>query len=400
MPDERTLPTTKRYAPALRLHLLPRVVSYALVVVMLLLHAPGVDDPRLHYALAAFALAYPWLAQVWALRRADEPWVVNRLFVADGVNAGLGMAVFGFAPFPSLYLLGVTLGNTIAFGGVRDTLKEVVWVAASALAWWLLLGYRDAPAVRSVDVLAMSGFIAYILLLGYNTHVVARRLRSTTRQLREQTEALERASRTDPLTGAANRRHLYERMNTVSAPPWALILIDLDHFKSINDRHGHDAGDRTLCATVERLRAQFPPPDLVVRWGGEEFLVVVESPPAAELTRVLAQLLQAMSREPVPLADGRRLDVTCSAGAVRPAGGHADWGRWLALADLALYQAKAQGRNRACHLDVGALPAADSSDADLPQAAEQALATVLGAPPAGGAANEPFEQACAPLKSS
>src|SRR5690606_24131559 len=88
------------------------------------------------------------------------------------------------------------------------------------------------------------------------------------------------AARTDPLTGLPNRRHLIERMqyeqNGVERgrPPFSLLMADLDDFKTINDRHGHDAGDAVLCEVAQRLRDAVRKQDSVARWGGEEFLLL------------------------------------------------------------------------------------------------------------------------------
>ncbi len=335
-----------RYAAALRLHALPRVISYSLATVMLVLQGRVMSEATAQYVLAAYAMFYPWLVHAWAAQRADDRRTIPRLFVMDGINAGVGVAVFGFSPAASLYLVGVTLGNTIAYGGLRSFVREMLWIAAAAATTRLVLGPVDAVAPRAVELIALCGFVAYTLLLGFNSHVVAERLRRASRSVREQAQALERASRTDPLTGAANRRHLYERLRSVSNLPWALVLIDLDHFKRINDEYGHDAGDRVLCETVNRLARVFPPPDHVVRWGGEEFLVVIEHE-RPDLGRVLTDLLTCLRTEPMILADGTSLTVTCSCGAVLLAP-FADWSDALALADHALYQAKASGRDRAC----------------------------------------------------
>lgn len=362
-----------RYAALLRLHAVPRVISYALAATMLVLQGRVMSEATAQYVLAAYSLVYPWLAHAWAAQRADDRRTIPRLFVMDGINAGVGAAVFGFSPATSLYLVGVTLGHTIAYGGLRSFVREVLWIAAAAATTRVILGPVDAVAPRTVELIALGGFVAYTLLLGFNTHVVAERLRRASRSVREQAQALERASRTDPLTGAANRRHLYERLRTVSNPPWALVLIDLDHFKRINDEYGHDAGDRVLCETVSRLARAFPPPDHVVRWGGEEFLVVIEHE-RPDLARVLTDLLNCLRTEPMTLADGTSLTVTCSCGAVLLAP-FADWTDAVASADHALYRAKASGRDRACFPTAPPTPRAPAAPAEPPE-----LVTIHGNP--------------------
>lgn len=338
--------STPRYAAALRLHATPRVISYALAALMLILTANASLDGRPQYVLAAYASAYPWLAHAWALHNGDDRRTIPRLFAMDGINAGIGGVILGLAPIPSGYLLGVTLGNAVAFGGARAALVAAGWIIAGGMATFVLLGHQQVVIPRSAELIALTGFVVYVLLLGFNTHVVAERLRSASRNLRAQAAALERASLTDPLTGATNRRALYQRLRTVSDAPWALILVDLDHFKRINDQHGHDAGDRVLCETVERLQRIFPPPCQVVRWGGEEFLIVIENE-CESLDHHLRELLSTIKATPVRIDEQRFITVTCSCGAAVLR----EWQSWdnaLSISDQALYHAKTNGRDQAC----------------------------------------------------
>jgi diguanylate cyclase (GGDEF)-like protein len=130
----------------------------------------------------------------------------------------------------------------------------------------------------------------------------------------------------------------------------ALLLIDVDHFKRINDQHGHAVGDTVLVEIAQRLRDTLRVEDLTVRWGGEEFLVVVHGLPADQVETLAQRLLAAIGERPV--ASGHeRIDVTASIGfATFPLLPHRDalgWERAIDLVDRAMYLAKAHGRNRA-----------------------------------------------------
>ncbi|WP_373298242.1 GGDEF domain-containing protein [Nakamurella endophytica] len=108
-------------------------------------------------------------------------------------------------------------------------------------------------------------------------------------------EALRTQAVTDPLTGLVNRRVLDDRLGRILGPagpdqPTALLLADVDHFKAINDVHGHLAGDRCLAQVAQWLRQHTRPQDLICRWGGDEFVVLVQAPGAADVEAVESRL--------------------------------------------------------------------------------------------------------------
>jgi diguanylate cyclase (GGDEF)-like protein len=156
---------------------------------------------------------------------------------------------------------------------------------------------------------------------------------------------LVRLATTDALTGLPNRRDFMGRARLAAEEgrAGALLLIDADHFKRINDAFGHAAGDACLVAIAERLRAGLRPGDLVGRLGGEEFAAFLPGATRAETARVGAELCAAI---PVDAqAAGKRLAVTLSAGAALSQG-PTPLDRLMADADRALYEAKARGRAR------------------------------------------------------
>jgi diguanylate cyclase (GGDEF)-like protein len=208
-----------------------------------------------------------------------------------------------------------------------------------------------------------------VLLLGVALTLLMRRLRRSNRELQHTNQRLQLASECDALTGLANRRR-FQRLMAESAAGTpggglrgALLIVDIDHFKHINDRHGHAAGDAVLVELAARLRAALRDEDLVVRWGGEEFLVAALTLRAPELPALAERLLQAVGGQPVRHGDGG-IPVTASIGyAAFPLPPHGEplaWERAVDLVDTAMYLAKAHGRNRAYGLRAlpGALPAA------------------------------------------
>lgn len=160
-------------------------------------------------------------------------------------------------------------------------------------------------------------------------------------------EELIHLATTDPLTGCLNRSQLadilnsqiqmrerYERVSSI-------ILMDLDHFKTVNDRWGHIAGDQVLQEVVVRVRKRLRESDQLFRIGGEEFMLVLPETRQKDAENLAQQLLTNISA--APFAD--RIQVTASAGVTEVQKGES-WSTWLNRADQALYAAKHQGRNR------------------------------------------------------
>ncbi|WP_033343477.1 diguanylate cyclase [Catenuloplanes japonicus] len=148
----------------------------------------------------------------------------------------------------------------------------------------------------------------------------------------------------DHLTGLHNRRHLMAGLARLAGAggPLSVALIDIDHFKRINDRYGHAAGDTVLVRVADALRDAVRPGDLVARYGGEEFVLVLAGPEA--LPRVDA-LRELVATTPIEVGDGRTVTVTFSAGIAELTGGESP-DELLESADTALYAAKNAGRNR------------------------------------------------------
>ena len=168
-------------------------------------------------------------------------------------------------------------------------------------------------------------------------------------------------SRRDPLTGAFNRRHVQACIDAVASAcerdgaRAALALFDIDHFKRINDRHGHGVGDEVLVEVVRRIGRTVGADDLFARWGGEEFLLCVGDAGPGGIDDLARRLLACLADESVVTSAGP-VAVTASIGIVpfplRHAGRARSWADAVTVADAALYQAKASGRACAVRAEV------------------------------------------------
>jgi diguanylate cyclase (GGDEF)-like protein len=206
--------------------------------------------------------------------------------------------------------------------------------------------------------LRQQGWWLLALVFGMSFVVVGllyRKLRTTNRLLGEKNRELSIRSSRDPLTALYNRRFFQDFIGGVEIrgdrrrgddrTTEAMLLVDLDHFKEINDRHGHAAGDAVLVAVAQRLRET----DMIVRWGGEEFLVFVAAAQAGAVDEIALRIMHAVAARPF-VHRGTSIAITASVGfvpmPVPPRTDPLPWERAIALADMALYLAKVHGRNR------------------------------------------------------
>jgi diguanylate cyclase (GGDEF)-like protein len=308
--------------------------------------APGAltlahDHPSLHAELSAFHFEHP--AQVrYAYRWAPEEAAFTELGDARS-------AVFSRLPSGAHRLeLRAWLTQDPAVVATAEVLQVTV-LPAWHQTWW-----GRVAVLAGVLLLAYAIFALRSRQIRQQAQALAQQVRERTHQLSAAKDELERANEklqrladTDPLTGLANRRHLFE-----VAARWqdeghalAALLIDLDHFKRINDERGHAAGDAVLVDFAEVMRTTIEGHALCVRYGGEEFLILRRdsTQPAPE---VLADaLLQQIRRRRLDWVRGGALHYTASIGIARGTPGE-PIEILIRRADQALYRAKAAGRDR------------------------------------------------------
>ena len=167
----------------------------------------------------------------------------------------------------------------------------------------------------------------------------------------DQMEQLNRMSRIDPLTGSFNRRHLAQRGTELwqaweeSGQPFGLIVVDLDHFKRINDGFGHDAGDAVLRSVVRRMNRALRADDGVIRLGGEEFCLLIADATRASARQISRRVWKTLRSTPVQVAE-TTIPVTCSIGYAVVSPADRSYESVLQRADSGLYRAKDSGRDQ------------------------------------------------------
>jgi diguanylate cyclase (GGDEF)-like protein len=202
----------------------------------------------------------------------------------------------------------------------------VAWLLAAslmALRGWSRLRQRSNRQEREIDALT-----------------------ARTRQLRIEQEKLRRLATIDELTGVLNRRGLEQSLDDfeAAAQGMTLVMLDIDHFKHVNDRHGHDCGDEVLRRVTAVVASNLRASDVFGRWGGEEFLIACQGTRVRDAARVAEKLRERVQHSEINCSAGR-IRVTASFGvALAPPGAPA--ADALKRADAALYRAKAAGRNR------------------------------------------------------
>jgi diguanylate cyclase (GGDEF)-like protein len=303
-------------------------------------------------------------------------------------SADFRVATYGNLP-PGDYLLEVQGSNRSAAWSPHTLALPVSVLPAWWQTWWAralavagLVQWRTALLRRRQ--LALEGKV--------RERTAA--LEALSHELQLKSAALEASSLTDPLTGLHNRRFIEQHLETdvVQAvrqhedhrrrgaplpdnPDIVFFLIDIDHFKQVNDQHGHAAGDAVLVQMRQRLQLAFRQADYLVRWGGEEFLIAARATSRTQAPELAERARAAVADTPFVLDDGTLLRKTCSVGfaAFPPS---PDWPAamtWPAvvdLADAALYAVKRGGRNGW----LGVVQAGADSAAALQEAAAQPLA--------------------------
>ena len=206
---------------------------------------------------------------------------------------------------------------------------------------------------------------AVIVMAGVFMFMLYRRVRKANEKLHEANKKLEFHSVRDPLTGLYNRRSFLELMKQRApsaghgrredANTDGLMILDIDHFKNINDTLGHAGGDAVLVEIAKRLRSTVRDSDMVMRWGGEEFLVFSPKASANQLKNLAHRILKVIGETPVDV-NGKSLPVTLTGGFLAlPFSGlseeECNWEKAMQIADMALYLGKVNGRNRAYGLN-------------------------------------------------
>ena len=326
------------------------VLVFAALTIVRFLHRPPDAD---HAARRMAWLRYHWAIVVVSTAIWGELfcWVI----LDPGFGRAQTAALLGTLGLATAFAHGFAMRRGFAFTGIA-----LLYLPGLLLLW------RD-PANRSSAVV-MTIYLVYVVVSTFRSNAEYNLRLDLDQQLRDQRDLFAQRSLIDPLTELANRRHFAEVLSEActhahgSAEPLTLLLLDLDHFKKINDTHGHAIGDACLIAFAGRIRGAFGgADDLVARLGGEEFGVVLMGQDEAKACARAQHFRDDLMGHPIAV-EGIVLAVTASMGIAEFDGArHRDPDDLYRAADRAVYRAKAEGRNRVCAENAG--PALQESPA-------------------------------------
>ncbi len=303
-------------------------------------------------AMLASLLGWPHLARALALRSRNPYRAELRNLVVDNAWGGIWIAAMHFNPAPSVVMLAMLSMDKAGIGGLKMLARCLAALVVAAIAVALVFGI-EPQLMQSGIVARLSAvplLIIYPIMVGLTAHQLAR-------QVRLQNLQLTALSNTDGLTALPNHTAWQEAVEREYArarrggQKAAVLMIDLDHFKQINDNYGHPAGDAVLRELAAILRESLRGHDMPGRYGGEEFGVLLPGSdgPGAE---VIAERIRKRI-EQASFGAERALHVTTSIGCAALEPGDASAAAWIARADRALYLAKAAGRNRSVREQIG-----------------------------------------------
>lgn len=316
-------------------------------------HNEGFHIVYLVVAITALQFSRRFLKTDQYFPRADRALRVAQWIMAGGIAlrlAGVYVPVLGLS-FTALMLLIVL--PVLGLMAWRRGMRYARWYCAAWLFYGIGLGFSVLSAGTSVLAWGMTPLIyaqaGSVVEAGCLLMALGERLVGWDRARRH---ALEIANQ-DPLTGLGNRRALDQAFDRLEAEvgasgiPVFLAFIDLDHFKPINDRHGHDAGDAVLIHIADILRSASRPDDVCIRYGGEEFALLVQARHLDQAVEITERIRVEFERSPTRCGD-IELHHTLTAGISLAISPHGDMERSEAIrrADAALYEGKHRGRNR------------------------------------------------------
>ncbi len=293
------------------------------------------------------------------------PFVVTHLLGGRWLMAGVNLVLVtllaatawlmhrGRPPPLPFWLLGVALVSGVLVSVLKQGMPGILWSypalficyfilprrVAMVLGALLTVGVTAACALALEPALAMRVFVSLAFVMTMINVVL--------NVVGDLQQALVAQTITDPLTGAYNRRHMESQLGACVAtaeagpPVESLLVIDIDHFKRINDTHGHDVGDEVLRKVVTAVALRKRRSDLLFRMGGEEFLLLLPGATLGQAQQIAEELRQRLAH--AELLPGESITVSIGVSALRQ-GQTAD--AWVKSADTALYRAKRSGRNR------------------------------------------------------
>ena len=294
--------------------------------------------------LVGWSFVWPHLAWQLASKAIDPLSREIYNLKADAILAGVWVGVMGVNVLPSTALLMMMCMTLMGAGGLRLFIAGMVLMVVSCLVTLQLTGitvaFRSAPLEWWFSLPVI---VIYPLLFAWVSY-------QTATKLAEHKRRLQVMSMRDGMTGVYNRRHWeillrnefdncrrYHRDAT-------LLIIDIDHFKSINDTWGHDVGDEAIIALTRQLQMTLRGSDVIGRFGGDEFAVIMCGTPADNAIAAMSRVHERLNALRLPCAPQVILRISVGVAPLTTQIGH--YREWLKSADMALYKAKNAGRNR------------------------------------------------------
>jgi diguanylate cyclase len=302
--------------------------------------------------LALIALVWPHVAYQLSRHSADPYRAEIRNLLVDSALVAALVPLMHFNLLPSVLVVALTMVDKITTGIGGLWARSLPGMAGAAAASAALTGLHWAPETSMPVLIAC---LPVMVLHTLSVSVVSYRL---IRKVSQQNQLLDKLRRIDALTGLYGRGHWQEqaeatlRLHHANGEPACLVMLDLDHFKQINDQHGHTVGDEVLRALARIVLSNVRSTDCAGRYGGDEFAIVLRGmhlDHAMVVAQRIREQVQALQLRELPT-----LRLTSSLGVAAADHRLNSLRAWTHAADAALYQAKAAGRNR---VSAGAMPA-------------------------------------------
>lgn len=310
-----------------------------LALVLLEHHAPAASWVWIVFT----CLLWPQLAR-WLARRSKEPYdgeLRNLMF--DSIVAGSWVPLMHFTVLPAVLVMTVATADKINTGVRGLWLRSLPGMALAIMFFGLFTGFAFEPETSTPVLLACLP-IMFIHTLGVS--LASYRL---IRKVQRQNHQLDALTRIDALTGLHNRGYWQDQAGAllqqrhIEGRPATLMMLDVDHFKGINDRHGHILGDDVLCGIAAILRHGNGVDAHIGRFGGDEFAIALPAT-RAEAEVVAERIRRTVENLDLPQAPGLRCSV--SIGLAEAGDTDSNLRKWIESADRALYRAKQAGRNQ------------------------------------------------------
>ena len=294
--------------------------------------------------MAAISFVWPHVAHLLSRRSADPYRAEIRNLLVDSALAVVLVTLMHFNLLPSVLLVTLTMVDKITTGIRGLWARSLPGMAGAAVAGAAFNGFQWAPETSMPVILAC---LPVMVLHTLSVSLVSYRL---IRRVSRQNQLLDELRRIDALTGLYDRGHWQEQAEAAlhrhhaTDEPACLVMLDIDHFKQINDQHGHTVGDEVLRALARIVLSNVRATDCAGRYGGDEFAIVLRGMHLDGATAVAHRIREQV--QALQLHDMPGLQFTTSMGVATADHRHSSLRAWTNAADAELYQAKAAGRNR------------------------------------------------------